>query len=573
MNPVKTGHDRYQDLESLESDSSGVRRLARDSWVGRKVLVKAMGIAAPHDVAEEHIFRKEAARLAKLEHPAIVPTYDVGRSENGELFLIKRRVRGRNLEDILGSLACPNGQTMAVSSRERLLRVLCIVCQAIDFAHAQGIAHGALTAKAIIVGDAGEVYVDHWDTLREDAPEPIEETNDAGSAFRADVQALGNLLFRITAHTDRDSLSTKLALDREADARKMDDHEDGRENDHHRVAGVPPELEVLWEQARQGSEGMTARALANGIDRFLAGDRDVALRRTLAQRHATGAEALANTSDEPGAEGLEARKAAFREAGYAISLDPACVRAMAVLVKLTTRLPTFIPAEVERKQQARQEALMRAALANGAHLLWACLVFLPVFVFEGVANWRLLGAWALAYLFAGGAHAYAAHRRMHSRWGLVWLNAALQVTTWANMTIGGVLAIFPAIPSLLGALGHSFLAGRDGKKVLAIVATSMLGLLVPMVAELGGWFPAQTVVLDSSTVSIQASLTHFHPVKVRVALVLVYAGFAIVAARTVWNRVTVVSKKRREQLLQSWQFRYLVPSVDLAKADKSRPSS
>src|SRR5436305_8529203 len=111
-----------------------------------------------------------------LDHPAIPPA--------------GKQLTGQTLAEILARNSY---------RQQRLLRAFADACLVIELAHTKGGAHGRLSPERIVLGDFGELYVTGWDaepTLGYLAPE---QTHASGSDARADVYALGAILFEILA--------------------------------------------------------------------------------------------------------------------------------------------------------------------------------------------------------------------------------------------------------------------------------------------------------------------------------------------------------------------------------------
>src|SRR4051794_6301034 len=100
----------------------------------------------------EHM-RDEARTIAKLEHPGIVPLHDVGLLPDGRLWYAMKLVRGRRLDELNAPAA-------------DLLRVVLRICEAVSFAHANGIVHCDLKPENVMLGDFGEVLVMDWGVAR-----------------------------------------------------------------------------------------------------------------------------------------------------------------------------------------------------------------------------------------------------------------------------------------------------------------------------------------------------------------------------------------------------------------------
>ncbi len=151
---------RYQPGELLGEGGMGEVRLARDARIGREVAVKTM--RREIGARGESRFLREARVQGQLEHPAIVPVYDLGVTRDGETYFTMKRVRGRSLDSILEALAAGELDTVAEFTRRRLLTAFSQVCLAVEFAHARGVLHRDLKPANIMIGDFGEVYVLDW---------------------------------------------------------------------------------------------------------------------------------------------------------------------------------------------------------------------------------------------------------------------------------------------------------------------------------------------------------------------------------------------------------------------------
>ncbi len=147
----------------------------------------------------------EAQTCAQLEHPAIVPVYDIGVGPDGAPYYTMRRVRGRTLYDVLRDIDKPPSQA-------QLLAVLRQVCLAVDYAHSRGVVHRDLKPENVIVGEFGEVYVLDWGIAEllegSDVKRARKEKFSAGSpGYMAPEQITGA---PVTARTDVFALGVML---------------------------------------------------------------------------------------------------------------------------------------------------------------------------------------------------------------------------------------------------------------------------------------------------------------------------------------------------------------------------
>ncbi|WP_395745379.1 protein kinase domain-containing protein [Prosthecobacter sp.] len=135
---------------------------AYDCKLGRRVAVKIMLAEMHATPAQKQRFINEAAVLARLTHPNVVPVYDIGRDAEGQLFYSMKRVKGRTLQQIANALHEREPGAAAQHSLDRLLTIFRKVCDAVAFAHSMGVIHRDLKPDNIMVGEFGEVLVMDW---------------------------------------------------------------------------------------------------------------------------------------------------------------------------------------------------------------------------------------------------------------------------------------------------------------------------------------------------------------------------------------------------------------------------
>ncbi|MAV38346.1 MAG: hypothetical protein CMJ59_23150 [Planctomycetaceae bacterium] len=190
----------YVTLNKLGEGGMGTVHLARQVALGREVALKQIHHRSSRKQSTRDEFLTEAVLTGKLEHPNIVPIYEVGESPDGDLFYTMKNVKGRTWDDTIDDL----------SLRENL-GILIDVCDAIAFAHAEGVIHRDLKPQNIMTGGFGEVLVLDWGmavlavpgedvtaspggTPNYMAPEMINPPYRVGP--RSDVYLLGAILFR-----------------------------------------------------------------------------------------------------------------------------------------------------------------------------------------------------------------------------------------------------------------------------------------------------------------------------------------------------------------------------------------
>jgi eukaryotic-like serine/threonine-protein kinase len=158
---------RYEIVGELGAGGMGVVLEAIDPELGRRVAVKTLRMGGRQGPSMLSRFLRESRITGQLEHPNIVPVHDVGISDDGQLFLVMKVVRGRSLRDALaewGAVPPP---------LERRLDVFVQICRAVAFAHSHGVVHRDIKPGNVMLGAFGEVLVMDWGLAR------ILETADA----------------------------------------------------------------------------------------------------------------------------------------------------------------------------------------------------------------------------------------------------------------------------------------------------------------------------------------------------------------------------------------------------------
>lgn len=139
---------------------------AEDLKIKRTVAMKV--ILPAKRVSTETLLRflQEARVIGKLEHPNIVPIYDLGLDDQGQLFYTMKRVQGRTLHQILVEIQSSQNDHPSAPSLSQLLTIFQKVCDAISFAHSKNVVHRDLKPENIMVGEFGEVLVMDWGLVK-----------------------------------------------------------------------------------------------------------------------------------------------------------------------------------------------------------------------------------------------------------------------------------------------------------------------------------------------------------------------------------------------------------------------
>jgi len=147
---VRTNAD-YELLETIGEGGVGVVYAARQASIDRTVAVKMLKPAAAQTAEQRDKFLSEAVVTGDLDHPNIVPIYDLGTNESGALFYSMKRVQGTPWVSVLDKKTLPEN-----------LEILMKVADAIGFAHSRGVIHRDLKPENVMLGEYGEVLVMDW---------------------------------------------------------------------------------------------------------------------------------------------------------------------------------------------------------------------------------------------------------------------------------------------------------------------------------------------------------------------------------------------------------------------------
>lgn len=305
---------RYKGESEYARGGMGRVLLVHDGHLGRDIAMKellpnishsgeTLSVEAPSPVRMSvpliARFLQEARITGQLEHPSIVPVYELGHRKDGRLYYTMKLVRGRTLarairqaEDLTGRLA--------------LLTHVADLCQAVAYAHSRGVLHRDIKPSNVMVGEFGETVVLDWglakarnrpDVHEEGFAEALKALNVGGDAElsktsygqivgtpaymppeqargdldrvdeRSDVYSLGAVLYELltgaTPHVGASKLEILLHV-LERPIRAIEDI----------APDAPPELVAICNRALQKDPAQrypSAKELAEDVRRFQSG--------------------------------------------------------------------------------------------------------------------------------------------------------------------------------------------------------------------------------------------------------------------------------------------------------------
>ncbi|MGB8166977.1 MAG: FHA domain-containing serine/threonine-protein kinase [Chthoniobacteraceae bacterium] len=168
---------------------------AEDAATRRRVAMKMLQPGASVEAVARFI--EEGQVTAQLEHPNIVPVYELNVNELDNPFFVMKLVRGESLQNVLQRLRLEHTATQERYPLVELLAILARICDALAFAHSKGVVHRDLTPGNIMLGDFGETLVMDWGLAKPlgrhagEAPSSIRTM--VTSSRREDIGGIGTL--------------------------------------------------------------------------------------------------------------------------------------------------------------------------------------------------------------------------------------------------------------------------------------------------------------------------------------------------------------------------------------------
>ncbi len=206
----------YDLLRKLGEGGMGVVFSARQQSIRRVVALKMLKARSTHEVKQREKFLAEAVITGDLEHPNIVPIYDLGRDEEGAIFYAMKCVNGTPWDKLIHE-----------KTQQENLEILMKVADAVAFAHSKNVIHRDLKPENVMLGDFGEVLVMDWGlaistvtynqfalggTPAYMAPEMVLGPADA-IGEHSDIYLLGAILYEsVTGHRPHKGESISLCL-------------------------------------------------------------------------------------------------------------------------------------------------------------------------------------------------------------------------------------------------------------------------------------------------------------------------------------------------------------------------
>lgn len=150
------GHGNYQVLGEVARGGMGIILKSHDTDLGRDVAMKVLDEKLLQNPAILHRFVEEAQIGGQLQHPGIVPVYEMGLMDDDRPYFTMKFVKGRTLAALLAK------RKSVESDRRRFLSIFEQICQTVAYAHSKGVIHRDLKPANVMTGAFGEIQVVDW---------------------------------------------------------------------------------------------------------------------------------------------------------------------------------------------------------------------------------------------------------------------------------------------------------------------------------------------------------------------------------------------------------------------------
>jgi serine/threonine-protein kinase len=174
VRPAGSDAGRYRLLGEIGRGGMGSVLRGHDPDLGRDLAIKVLLDRHRSDDEVLRRFVEEAQIAGQLQHPGVVPVYELGCFADRRPYFAMKLVKGRTLASLLYERSAP-GDDLA-----RFLGIFLQVAQTVAYAHARGVIHRDLKPTNVMVGAFGEVQVMDWGLAKVLPRGSVEEDRSAG---------------------------------------------------------------------------------------------------------------------------------------------------------------------------------------------------------------------------------------------------------------------------------------------------------------------------------------------------------------------------------------------------------
>jgi serine/threonine-protein kinase len=588
---------RYERGAVLGEGGMGEVWLCRDRRIGRDVAMKVV-LPELRDRADVRgRFEREVRVQGQLEHPSVVPVYDLGVTSEGDSYFTMKRLRGKTLAAVLDVLRDGDPEATRAYPRRRLLSAFTSLCLGVAFAHSRGVLHRDLKPANVMLGSYGEVHLLDWGIAKVGARVGVaagaglDATMDAQSVTiagdlvgtpgymppeqalgavqaldeRSDVYALGAILFELLTLTplvDGDSVGHNIQATLQGVNARASERAPDRD--------IPPELDAVCIRATAKNPKdryASARDLCEAVERYLDGDRDLEQRRAMADAHATAAFEAAGLARLGGEGATAARARAVHQAGVALAIDPGHAGAANTMLELMLDAPKAMPPEARREFEELERGTRRESIRSTLYAYVAWILFIPVVTTLGVRDWPL-GCFAGALMVVAALFALLAIRVIRAAW------AHFAVYCVGSVAIGfswGLLGWAVLLPSMAALHTAGYLLSARGRSRVPALVIGALTVTAPFAAQRAG-LAQPSYAFEDGVMKILPNLTELPAGRTELFLLLASLGLVIAPTLAIARVRAALSAAEERLFLHAWTLRHLMPegtrdATPLSEAD------
>lgn len=325
---------------------------------------------------------------------------------------------------------------------------------------------------------------------------------------RADVYALGAMLFEVL---------TLEPLHDGPPGKRFADTLTGRRRSVRDCAlggDLAPELDAIIEAATRPEKEArleSARALAEAVERFLAGDQDLELRRSVAQRQVAEARTVVASLDDATeaarGQALQQLVSALALTGPGAKAHMASREALALLRQLLTHVPATLPTEVARQREARA-AVARVGVVRTLGLrmiIWAALT--PLGLSMGPVSGSAAAVVVAVLVAVMGLVAVFARKSALSRGQA---GVVMAVATLGLGVFGALFGTFMLVPPLVATGLVMFASQVERCERTWLLVLGLFVIVAPFGLEELGLIPA-AYDFTGDAIVVRPRLVHFPP--------------------------------------------------------------
>lgn len=160
IDELRQGGSRYDDPEHINEGGMKDIYSVKDSTTGRRVALAVLKKESV-DLVKEN-FLREARITAFLQHPNIMPVYDIGIDDENTPYFTMKLSRGESLQQIINKLRQNKSEYRKLYPMTTLIQIFRKVCEAVASAHAKGVIHLDIKPDNIQISNYGEVLLCDW---------------------------------------------------------------------------------------------------------------------------------------------------------------------------------------------------------------------------------------------------------------------------------------------------------------------------------------------------------------------------------------------------------------------------